>query len=246
MTPAIRKSFSIGDYVASEALWMAGTQQSWLGGDRPAVICHGYSTATYPAASFYGSSGQRSLVDSVARHCTVGLADLGGNQYGSNTGITRIGQVRTHLASEWGTTGTLILIGVSAGVPNALAYALANPTLVGAVVGILPILDLAHARSLGAPYDAAIDAAYGGTYNDLTDGPTHSPVQFAASLPSDMPIHLFTSSDDTLAVPSTANAFMAARPQTTRTDLGAVGHSDSSVAAAVSGVVEWLTDGGHI
>lgn len=74
-----------------------------------------------------------------------------------------------------------------------------------------------------------------GGYYQATHGATKNPVTFASSLA--MPVGLWTASDDAVCVPSTADAFVTARPATTRTNLGAVGHTQAAISASVAGVV---------
>lgn len=227
---ALRSSTGSGRYVANEWDVTLGTNQAWIGGGLPLIWAH---NASYTALTAYSDADQRNVLQALAQTFTVCAADLGGDQCGSDTGITRVGQVKTHLGTApWSCTAKPVIVGFSAGALNGLAYIRANPTLVAGFVGVLPALDLndLHANNRGGFSTAIVNAAYGGSYDDATHGPTHSPVQFAASLPADLPITLLTSSDDPVCVPATADAFVAARPQTVRTSLGALGHAPESLA----------------
>jgi pimeloyl-ACP methyl ester carboxylesterase len=231
----IRTSLAVDRYTIGEEDVIAGAIHSWAG-DQPngVIYCHGGNDL---AASVMTEVAQRDIVTAVARHATVHAGDLGGNTFGNNTGLARVEEAVAYLRAEWGQDGPLGFIGGSMGFITSTVYALNHPEDVLFIAGIIPGIDLADLYIRG--YAGMIDAAYPPAYNDATDGPTHSPIQFVDDLSDELPIHLWTASDDLEAVPATADAFVAARPQTGRTDLGALGHTDAAVAAAVSDVVAW-------
>lgn len=219
----------------NEWQYLAGTAKAELGRKPALIYCHGSGDT---AQTVLGKSGQKALIAALAQNYAVIAADLGYQAFGNDTHVARIVEAVAYLEATWGTTSRVTLVGGSMGCLGALGYARLYPERVRAVVGIIPGLDLADLMLRGAAAD--INAAYGGAYNDATDGPTHSPVQYAADLGPDIPIHLWTASDDTIAVPATATAFVAARPTTSRTDVGALGHSEAAVAASQTSVLDWL------
>lgn len=232
---AVRTEHGTARYVAAEDDIVLGTAATWLHTRAPLIYCHG---AGDTAGSAFHKSGQGPLLKQLARLYTVALCDLGGAQtWGNDTVVTRIGQAKTYLSSSFGATGPVVLVAGSMGTLGALAYTLANPSDVRGVAAVIPALDLndlvVNNRGGSA---AAINTAYGGSYSDVTHGPTHSPVQFAASLPA-IPISLWTASDDAVCVPSTADAFVTARPSTSRSSVGALGHTEAAITAATTGVV---------
>lgn len=236
----IRSTFGDNRYVAGEDDAVLGTAQSWAGTRQAGVIyCHGANNNT---ETVIAEAEKRQVLYGLARYATVHVGDLGGDTFGNDTGITRVGQAIAYLRAEWGQSGPVALVGSSMGAIVALAYTLAHPDEVLAVAGIIPGLDIAdlYTRGMGIPED--IDAAYPPAYDDETDGPTHSPVRFAADLPADLPIALWTASNDALAVPATADEFVSLRPQTERTDLGALGHTDAAIGAAAEGVALFIRD----
>lgn len=235
----IRTSVGKDRYAAGEEDIVLGTMRSWnLAQPEGVLFCHGAGDTALQA---FAKVLQRETMTALARHATVLVADLGFASFGNATAITRVGQAITYLRSTWGQSGPVVMVGISMGAITALAYTLAHPTEVKACALVIPGLDIADLHThnvLGVP--ALIDAAYPPAYSDATDGPTHSPIHFAGSLPANLPIHLWTSSDDNLAVPSTADAFVAARPQTARTDLGALGHTDTAISAARPAVTDFV------
>lgn len=201
-------------------------------GRPPLIWCHGnFGTAEADYSTY------RWELQQLAQRYTVCVADLGYNTFGNPTGITRVEQAVAYLAATWGATGPVTLVGASMGAAVELNYARVHPENVAAVACIIPAVDLnvpdAH------PAAASIDAAYPPAYDPGNPTMTaHSPVLFASSLPADMPIHLWTSSNDTTVLPATADAFVAARPTTGRTDIGAHGHGGIDVAVPL--VCSWL------
>lgn len=221
----------------SEFQFVVGTASAWAGRKPPLIYCHGSGATTQTAASgSAANAGEWALLTALAQHYLVIVADLGLQAWGNDTHVARIAEAKAYLAAL-GATGPVTLVGGSMGNLGALGYARAHPESVSKVACIIPALDLA---SLYPMASADIDAAYGGAYSNAVHGPTHSPVQYAASLDADLPIHLFTTSNDPVCLPSTASAFVSARPQTGRTDLGALGHGDAAAGASASPVVEWL------
>lgn len=236
----IRTTFGKDRYAAGEYDYIVGTSRSWARTQPNGVIfCHaGSGTATSVAID----ANLRTLLATLGRHATVHAGDLGGSTFGNDTGVTRVEQDRAYLRATWGQAGPLVLVTASMGFITATNYALRHPTEVAAIGAVVPGIDLADLMTRGAGIPELIDAAYPPGYNDTTDGPLHSPIQFVADLDPDLPIHLWTSSNDPYAFPATADAFVAARPQTGRTNLGALGHTGVQVATpAVTAFVEQYT-----
>lgn len=220
----------------SEQQYVAGVPRAWSGGKPPLILCHG---ATDTAASIAAVDGFRALVTALAQDHLVVAADLGGDQWGNDTHLARIGQAIAY-ANSLGATGKPRLAGISMGTLGALGYARANPGAIAAVGVVIPALDLGDLYA-NRGFSANINAAYPPSgYNDATMGTTRSPVKYAAGLPADLPIGLWTSSDDPYTVPSTADAFVTARPATWRTNLGALGHTPAAVAAAAPLMAAWM------
>lgn len=236
-----RSTLGSGRYVASELDVTVATPQGWCkDGTVPGIVyCHG---ATADAIYTHRDTTLRSLLHGLGVHGVTIAPDLGGDTFANDTGITRVGEAITYLRSAWNINpGPVHLIGLSMGAAVALAYTLAHPDDVASVSLMIPGLDLEDVRANNrGGYAASLNAAYGGTYDDATHGPTHSPVRFADDLPADLPIAMWTSSNDTAAVPFTATEFVTLRPQTTRTSMGAVGHTVN--AAGVAGVVAHVRD----
>jgi pimeloyl-ACP methyl ester carboxylesterase len=235
----LRQSVCVDRITAGEWDVTLGTRAAWRGEKPPLIYCHGSGDL---ARTLYAKTAQRALIRSLAKDFLVCIADLGAETWGNDTVISRIAAVKAYLAAL-GADGPAVLVGVSMGNLSAMAYARANPTQVAAIAGVIPALDLndIHANNRGGAA-AGVNTAYGGAYVQATHGPTHNPVTYAATLPASLPIAIWTATDDPLCVPATTTTFMTARPGTGSNSVGALGHSEASVAAAATGVVAFIEE----
>lgn len=197
------------------------------------VVCHG--SGSLAADTYYSL---RYYLKSFSRNASIHIGDLAGQTWGSDIVVTRIGQAMTQLRAE-GVTGKIALVGVSMGGCSAFNYAVRYPEEVACVTAIIPLVSLADARS--NPWLTGrwpeIDALYGEPPNaDYSD---HSPIEFVDDLDPDLPIRIWSSTDDGLARPATHSAFVAARPQTEFTSIGAQGHSIENTDSRISQVSAW-------
>jgi pimeloyl-ACP methyl ester carboxylesterase len=234
MALAVRTRLGQGYSTAAPAEWqyVSGAVGSWRG-KPPLIYCHGSGDT---AQTVIAKTGQRALINALAQRYLVIAPDLGLQAFGNATAVARIGEAIAYAASL-GSTGKAVLVGGSMGVQGAFNYARLYPQNVAAIAGIIPATDLANSHAVAT---ADVNAAYPPAYDDATMGPTWNPVQFAGSLSAEIPIHLFTASNDAIAWPSTATAFVTARPLTGRTDIGALGHTEAAVTASINPVVAWL------
>lgn len=228
MTLAICSTYGTDRYAAGEGDATFGTVRA-LRGDEPGLLWfHGNNQTALTDRINY-----RTELRLLAQSHHVVAADTSGNSFGNDDGITQA----IAAADHYGLT-TFVAFGVSMGAALALNLARLHPSRVSAVVGIIPALDL----NVDGAHPAAdeIDAAYPPAYDPGDPTHTaHSPVTFAATLSATLPIGLWTSSTDTTCPPATADAFVAARPQTHRTVFGAYGHGGISVAVPLAAA--WLT-----
>ena len=219
----IRSSFGQSRYVAGE--WDAIFDRP--GVTRPLIWCHGNN-----GNATNDFSGYSYVFNLFARYFKVYVADLGGNTFGNDTGIARVASLVTYAGN-----GPVVLVGASMGASVAINYAVRNPTKVLAIANVIPALDFNSVDSSNLGW-TNLNAAYPPAYNAATDGPTHNPLQIANQLPSNLPVKLWTSSDDPTCPPATADAFVAARPQTQRTVIGAYGHG--GIAIAAPDMLNWM------
>lgn len=238
MPLALRTIFGEGysPTAPTEKQWDLGTIRAARGDKPPMIYCHGSGDT---ATTIQAKTGQLALLRALAQDYMICAADLGLQAWGNDTHVARIGEAIDHLEATYGTSGPVTLVTGSMGNLGGMGYARLYPENVTAIAAIIPATDLANLYA-NPLITADMNLAYPPAYDNATMGPTHSPVMYASTMDPDLPIHLFTASNDTITVPSTAAAFVAARPQTERTDLGALGHSEAAVTASVPLVVEWL------
>lgn len=214
---------------AGEKAWIIGPHEAWAGQCHPLIALHG------------NGSDARTFLDGWAwapylaqRGFLVCVPDAAGaSNWGRPLSSTRVTQALDKL-NALGATGPAVLFGGSMGAITALNFTRLNPTRVRAVALTTPALDLS--KYLGPE----VTAAYGTATPDMN---LYSPKHYAANLPSELRIRLWTASDDT-AAPEADHAapFVAARPQTEWTQLGAVGgHAGGQVASAEQ-VFDWVEE----
>lgn len=228
----LRSSMGSGRYAASEKDVLVATPAGLAGGIRGVIFCHGLN-ADATAPRDYAAIGELHLVNAIAEVFPVLSIDAGGTAaMGNATAVARVGDAVTYAQGTLGwKAGTVLLVGASMGTFSVLNYAKANPSKVGAVVCVNSAIDLNDivVNNRGG-YAATVNTAYGGTYNNGTQGPTCNPASYAASYST--PTRLFYSSDDTIAIPSTITAFAAAATNVTATNVGALGHTEAAIDAA--------------
>lgn len=226
---SVRTNIAQSRYVAGEWDCKFVTTAS-LGTTRPCLVwCHGNNQTALTDYTGYNSTFRL-----LAQHFDVLIADLGGNTFGNDTGIQRVGQLL-----DYYNVPTAYFLGASMGASLTINYAVRNPARVAAIACVIPAIDFNDVEP-GNPGLTNLNLAYPPAYDPETHGPTHNPVQIANQLPADMPVSLWTSSNDTTTPPHTADTFVAARPQTERTVFGAYGHGGIGVAAPL--INDWLIE----
>lgn len=226
---SVRTNTGQSRYVASEWDALFVTTAS-LGALRPWLVwCHGNNATALADYTNYNS-----VFRLLAQRFNVLVADLGGNTFGNDTGIQRVGQLLDYYNAS-----SAYFLGASMGASVAINYAVRFPTRVNGIACVIPALQFNDVDSSHPAYNE-LNLAYPPAYNEETHGPDYNPVQIADQLPSDMPVALWTSSNDTTTPPSTADEFVAVRPQTERTVFGAYGHGGITVAAPL--INEWLIE----
>lgn len=184
-------------------------------GSRPAVLVipGTEETFTFP---YLPTKGQQ-MVDQIVQagypaalfQCSANPAGIG-DLWANDSAYSYIDAMRTYMQSpEIGArSGKVVLVGLSQGALNVLAYAGRYPANVAGVQAYLPNTSLAATKA-NSGYTAAVNAAYGGNYTDAAYGAQHSPeIQMnAATNPYTMPINLVYASDDPVIPFSYPNAF---------------------------------------
>lgn len=147
---------------------------------------------------------------------TVLSCDLGGNvTWGNSTALARIDQAITYLLTLGVLPDRVNLVGTSMGACSSFNYARDSRVRVQSIVGALPVVNLTDIHD-NRGFLAEVNAAYGGSYSEATNGNQSNPATFgAAGLLSNLPIQLWYGNTDTVSIPALVNNFVTAVNSTT-------------------------------
>lgn len=217
----------------------------YITGRAPVIYAHGLDGQAYEATGSNVPSVQKVLRRVIDFGFTI-AAPTTDNTWGNSTGQQRVTSAVSWCRLQGAhATKKAVLIGTSHGGTSVLAWARANLTATAGIVLMLPSLDLEYLRQQdiveGFALRASIDAAHGVTYP--TPLPSNvSPLSFASQL-ADIPILLFYASDDDIS--HNYASFASAHGDTTLVGVGALGHSDASIAAVdIDTVAEFINQYG--
>lgn len=171
--------------------------------------CAGLAEAGYPVLSFY----------------------CNGDHWGNEAGWTRVDQAITYLRSTLGATSDPVaIIGASMG-GCALSWIADGSNLsdVACFAGMVPVSDIQDVLD-ETNLDSSINAAYGGSYDDETDGPAHNPTQLAANGDLDGLVYkAWYGASDAVCRPITITTLAAALSPAGST-VEVTGHHNSAIA----------------
>ncbi len=226
---------------AGEAHFVRGPAAAFWSALRPVPLVLYIGGATSTVASNVADTGEAGVIRRIARGAAVVVSEWGGpTTFGNDTNRSRITEgIAAARANLNVTDDPVTIVGLSMGYGEAAAYALANPSEVKAIAGLIPGLDwndLKANNRLGLA--AALNAAYGGNYDDAVHGPTRSPIRFSNS-PA-LPTKLWIADNDTVIPAAISSAYLAARPAIESQSLGAFGHTTAAITAAGEGISGWV------
>jgi predicted esterase len=172
----------------------------------------------------------------VARNGQTGIsADAGGPQtWGNQAAIDGAQRSYTRLQIMRGVKpGKVFLIGASMGGLTALNWAAANPDKIAGIVLIIPVINLNDIKvNNRGGYASLVNAAYGGNYDQATQGATKNPQTMAAAGKySGIPILLYYGLTDTTCVPAEATTFASTVGSNVETVALNSGHDNNSYHA---------------
>lgn len=229
-------SYGVGRYVAAEGdTTMLPRIYSPNATRRGVLFFHGYGTA---ADNILDSSTPNRLrfVRAIAEEfpmirpdCGAGTGVTGFNHFGNTNSQTRAGQAKTYLQSTVGAkSGKVLVVAVSMGNLLAINWAKNNPTLVSAILAVIPAWDIADIRDNDrGGYRDDIDDAWGVTYPAALPAGANPATDNAGA--NGIPYLAYYASDDTLVLPATVTAGAAAIGGTA-VSVGATGHDDDAFA----------------
>lgn len=146
------------------------------------------------------------------------VSDWGGKTFGYTPSNSRVEEGRIALQQfNVNPDAPIGILGISMGATVGLNYTRINQDKVGYFGGIIPLLDLENLK-IRNPSDLgdSLDNAFGGSYSDAVHGQYYSPVRYASTLRTDLPVHLWIGANDNVIPRSTSTAFMAAHSNTVR------------------------------
>lgn len=225
----------------TDQVYVASELSGWTGATRPQplVIVHGAGYRTQHLTNDPNFPNYCRMTRELAKHFTVYVSDMGGDWWGSPDHVSRIGDAKTYLEANWGTSGPVTLVGFSMGGLAALNYAKANPTLVRAVCTIFPVISLNRFRTDTPGALTQIDTCYSGGYSDASYGANHNPALWASSLTSSVPVRIHYSDADSTIPADTITTFAANRPSTQVEMVGHNGHTDATIGDALASIVQF-------
>lgn len=169
----------------------------------------------------------------------VATADYSGIQkYGNDTASALVGNARTMLTAQG--ASPIYGLGPSMGALSLLNYTRTHLTDFAkfAFAGGVLDLDYLHDNPTIAGINTEIEAAYGGSLAAWDAAkPTHSPIEFVASL-TGIPMKYWGTSVDELVVWARAQAFATAHGNMPLVDMGAANHGDVLFQI---GQADWVT-----
>lgn len=169
----------------------------------------------------------------LAGYLVLAVDAGGGSTWGNDASQTSVTSAHAYLTGTLGAkTGKVHLYGWSMGAAVALNWARNNPTKVSAVGVACPVVDLAYEHDNNVQgFAAGMETALGvtGTWAGNATITARDPIQNAASYaPGVLPVKVWLSSNDVVAVTARQQAFVTATGCQS-SSLGAAGHSPLTV-----------------
>lgn len=200
---------------------------------------------TKPGIAFASGAGENALtwlgIDALGQELDMYCSEYpgvigdngGGATWGNATSITRLGGYISRLIGRSDTGSDYALIGNSMGGLVALNYAAQASVKPKCIVLQIPVINLEDIRANNRNgFAAAINVAYGGTYNEATMGATYNPytMKDAAKL-KNIPMLILYSTTDTICLPTFTTQFAAGDPSFRTLVPQTEGHSYAFYAA---------------
>jgi predicted alpha/beta hydrolase family esterase len=208
-----------GQYVAGEAHYLHLPKQGFS--TRKACIVHGGGGQRNTETAPPNNGVQSALADRGIASIGADFAD--GYTFGSDTGVTRVGQLATYVSGIGAPSDKYLLYGASMGFCTLANWAWRNQSKVAAFAGVIPLCDLADVHDNNRDgFAAQIETAYGGLAAYQAAIGTHNPLTWASDLK--FPIKIWYSTDDPRTIPSATLAFAAASGAQL-VSMGAIGHT---------------------
>lgn len=197
-----------GQYVASER-HMAVFDRSYHPDATKRGVVH-HAARTQQVSGFDPANQIVQAICAPSGPALINCDFSNGTTWGNDTGQSRLGSAWAYVKTAFGAkTDKVVLYGISMGMLVCLNWARANPSSVAAIVGISGVVDLAdmHDQNRGG-YAAEIETAYTNLAGYTSAVAAHNPAVHATDFVG-IPMKLWRSSDDTIAIPSLTDTFAA-------------------------------------
>jgi hypothetical protein len=219
-------TWGTGAYFTGERHIAAFPAQWNRSGTRRLVIeCRGGSNSTVSSNQpFFVHWATAGL---VALCCDLGSPNGASGLYGNDTVLARIASAWTWAKANLPVkTDKFVLSGGSRGSADAINYLVRNASQVIACVLGIPPVNLEDVRANNrSSQQAVIEAAYTNNAGWQAARPTRNPWEMGASVAATgVPLHVWSSTDDPISLPTYTTDFVAATGATHHS-MGAVGHS---------------------
>ncbi len=200
---------------------------------RPGIIyAHGAEGSNPGGMAWMNLSWRWPIMRESCARAAMICPELAGNAaWGNDTVIARMTASYNYLQTLPGVTpGKVSILAQSMGATSAVAWARANLSKVDRICLLIPVINLTDLRN-NSSYQAAIDAAYGGTYTEAAYGATHNPLTIAlAGGLAGVKVQLWYGAIDTLCKPEFSLQFAAALGSNCELRRLGGGHTEENVA----------------
>lgn len=190
--------YMTGIVTGETSLMFFGRNESFDGTSPGVLYCHGVNSNERELLLY--TLGATYVPQLVKRGFIVVASAWGGTtNWGNAASVATLVEARTWLIANGAKNGPLGVWGVSMGFMTAATWWDANPTHVGAFLGVVPTTHAQNVYDDNAGAQAGMDAAYSGDF--ATNGAPRSPHLILADR-SGTPGFLVYSSDDTIIRPA--------------------------------------------
>lgn len=212
----------------SQCLMMPLYAGSTVDGTLPAVYhCHGAGSDAHAATACPAD-----WAAAQQGYPVIGRSWILPDAWGNDAALARLDQAIAWSSATLGAKAPakVGIIGSSMGSLMAMRYARANPSSIAFLILITPLVNMDDfvGNNRGG-YQSSVYSAYGGSTAYNAAAATIDPSQYPTAL-TGIPIRLYYSEDDTLALPTLIDPFISAVGGSAidKVSLGSVGHAGAS------------------
>lgn len=198
--------YRTGVVTGESSLVMFGRGEKFDGTSPGILFFHGVASTALEPITFYTLGA--TYLPQLANRGFIIVSSLWGSSanWGNAASVTAAAEARTWLLANGAKNGPLGVYGVSHGFMTAANWWDANPTHVGAFVGVVPVANASNGYDDNPTMQAGMNAAYGGDF--ATNGAPRSPHLILADR-AGTPGGFYYSSEDTVIRPTDVTSLAA-------------------------------------